>query len=156
MVGAGTTWAQFSGPNAPRLITALPLNGLLLMCIGLVACVAPARSLRAYEGKAGATAKAALSAVETARLAAEQAGAGRALAPFLSVVVSEAEGEASSVQSQFDSIQPPDPLCDRLRSRLDELLTQAASTLGDLRIAVRRGELNKLPELAGRLAEVGR
>jgi hypothetical protein len=114
----------------------------------LAACVGPARSFGAYEGKAGATANDMLSAVQTVRLAADTAARHRAFGPYLSVVINDAERDASAIQGAFDSIQPPDGSSDRLRRELDSLLAQAVSTIADLRIAVRRGELDRLAVIA--------
>src|SRR5205823_12040584 len=62
----------------------------------------------------------------------------RAFNNYLSVLIGEAEEGATSVQSTFDAIQPPDAASDNLRDQLDELLQQAVSLLGEVRIAVRR------------------
>jgi alkanesulfonate monooxygenase SsuD/methylene tetrahydromethanopterin reductase-like flavin-dependent oxidoreductase (luciferase family) len=122
--------------------------------IGLSGCVAPARTYPDYEGKAADTADTVLSAVETARLAATAAGRDDAFAPYLSVVLGEAEGDASSARGLFDSIQPPDPRSDRLRERLDRIMDQAIHGLAVLRISVRRGEVARLLQLAGPLGSV--
>jgi hypothetical protein len=108
------------------------------------ACVAPARSFGAYEGKATTTAQDALSAVETVRLAVVAAAKKDAFGPYLSIVISDAEDTATSVQGTFDSVQPPDPRSDRLRQDLDDRLQDAISVLSDLRIAIRRGETRAL------------
>jgi hypothetical protein len=115
--------------------------------------VGPARTFGKYEGKARTSAKAALSAVETARLAAQAAGEGRVFGPYLGQILGEQEESASGTQATFDSIQPPDKRADELRQRLDDLLTSAASHLGDLRVAARRGEPGTVARLAKSLAE---
>jgi hypothetical protein len=130
------------------------LTLLVLIGLGLSGCVAPARTYAAYEGKAADTADTVLSAVETARLAASAAGQNDAFAPYLTAVLGEAEGDASSARGLFDSIQPPDPHSDRLRARLDRLMDQAIEGLGRLRISVRRGGVAQLPALARPLASI--
>jgi hypothetical protein len=120
--------------------------------LALTSCVGPARSFGSYEGKAGATADDMRAAVETARLAVGVASRGRAFAPYLSVVLAEAEDDASAVEGAFDSIQPPDTRSDRLRGRLDAVLSDAVSILSELRIAARRGKFHLLPRLARPLA----
>jgi len=117
------------------------------------ACVAPARSYGAYEGKAASTAEDALSAVETARLAVTASAEHKVFAPYLSIVLSESEDAASSVQGTFDSVQPPDSRSDKLRSDLDDRLQPAVSVLADLRIAVRRG---KIAELLSKLGDLSK
>jgi len=120
----------------------------------LGACTGPVRSFEVYESKAGQTAEVAASAVQTAVLAAEAARGGKAPGRYLTQLLVEAEETASSAQGTFDAIQPPDRRADELRATLDELLDEATGTLGDLRIAARRGRLAELPELAGPLPEV--
>jgi hypothetical protein len=125
--------------------------GILLL---LGACTGPVRSDNVDEAKAGQTAEAVASAVETAGLAVDAAREGKAHGRYLTQVLVEAEEDAGSAQGTFDGIQPPDQRADELRDRLDELLTEATGTLADLRIAARRGELAELPELAAPLTEV--
>jgi hypothetical protein len=129
---------------------------LASVAIGTIGCVAPAGSFDAYEDKAADTAESVLSAVETARLAAIAAGEGDAQTQYLSVVLAEAEGDASSARSRFESIQPPDPRSDRLRAQLDGVLDRAVDGLSRLRIWVRRGAVARLPALARPLAGVSR
>jgi hypothetical protein len=124
----------------------------ILLLLG--ACTGPVRSANVYESKAGETAEAVASAVETARLAVDAAREGKAHGRYLNQVMVEAEEYAGSAQGVFDGIQPPDRQADELRDRLDELLTEATGTLAELRIAARRGELTELPELAAPLTEV--
>jgi hypothetical protein len=126
--------------------------GLLL--IVATACVAPARSFDAYEGKAVDTADSALSAVETGRLAAATAGREDSFATTLSVVLADAESEASGARSIFESIQPPDPRSDELRTQLDSILVRAVDGLSRLRITARRGEISALPRVAQPLEAV--
>jgi hypothetical protein len=114
----------------------------------LAACVAPVRSFDTYEGKAADTAEWVVSAIETARLAVSVAQEGRAFAPHLSVVLAEAEQGAGGSGDIFATIQPPDQGSARLRHELLALVTRAESVLADLRIAVRWGELDRLPDIA--------
>ena len=88
------------------------------------------------------------SAVETAALAVDAADGGKAYGRYLTQVLAEAEEDADAAQGTFDAIQPPDRRADELRSRLDELLSQATDTLAELRIAARRGRFAELPKLA--------
>jgi hypothetical protein len=118
------------------------------------ACTGPVRSSPVYESKAGQTAEAAASAVQTALLAVDAAKDDKAYGRYLTQVLVEAEEDAGSAQGTFDGIQPPDDRADELRARLDDLLTEATGTLTDLRIAARRGRFAELPELARPLPEV--
>jgi hypothetical protein len=118
----------------------------VLLLVG--ACTGPVRSSDVYESKAGQTAATAASAVQTAALAVDAAKGDKAFGRYLTQLLVEAEEDAGSAQGTFDGIQPPDQRADELRSRLDELLTEATGTLADLRIAARRGRFAELPELA--------
>jgi hypothetical protein len=124
----------------------------ILLLLG--ACTGPVRSVNVYESKAGETAEAVASAVETAGLAVDAAREHKAHGRYLTQVLVEAEEDAGSAQGTFDGIQPPDQRADELRDRLDELLTEATGTLAELRIAARRGELAELPELAAPLTKL--
>lgn len=105
-----------------------------------------------YASKGGNTAKTIVSAVETARLAVSAAARDRAYGRYLGQVLAGAEEDATAAQGTFDAIQPPDRRGDRLRAELDNLLTPTLSSLADLRIAARRGDLADLSRLAAPLA----
>jgi hypothetical protein len=121
--------------------------------IALAACVGPARTFDVYEGKAVSAAEAVRSAVETARLAVAGAEDGDATGQYLSVVLHEAEVDATGAEGAFSSIQPPDRRADELRDELETLFQDAVDTLAKLRIAARRTELEALSGIAEPLAE---
>jgi hypothetical protein len=121
---------------------------LVLLCIVPVACVASARTYSAYEADAYATASEVLAGVQTALLATEASAKGNVFATSLSVLLKDAEDQAGGAQGRFDSVQPPNEDADRLKAELDELLTEAADVLEELRIHVRRGELERLTDIA--------
>jgi hypothetical protein len=123
-------------------------TGALLLALLTASCVSPSRTDRDYELKAGNSAKAVASSVATALLGVEAARRHRATGPYLSVLLGSAEEDASSVQSQFDSVQPPSVHADAQRAELDDLLSQAVEGLAQLRITVRRGELGQLDHKA--------
>ena len=127
----------------------------LTVVLVLSSCVGPVRSFDAYEGKAADTADSVASAVETARLAVELAAQGRAFATDLSVVLTEAERDTRGSSDIFASIQPPDPSSAQLRTQLLDLIQRAESVLSDLRIAVRWGDLDLLPEIGRPLGSLG-
>jgi hypothetical protein len=114
----------------------------------LASCVAPDRTYEPYEADAVSTAEDAASAAQTALLAVDASTRGNVTQNYLSVVLEDAEADASGVQGTFDSIQPPGSEGDKLKDELDKLLDDAASVLEELRITVRRGELEKLPDIA--------
>jgi hypothetical protein len=129
----------------------------LALAVLLVAagCTGPVRSDRVYAAKAASTARAAASAVQTARLAVQQAVGGELFGRTLAQTLAEAASDAGDVQATFDGIQPPDDRADVLRSQLDGLLTPAVAALADLRIAARRGAVAELPKLAAPLPRLG-
>ncbi len=124
--------------------------------LALTACVGPSRTDSDYESKASNTVGAAISAVQTARVAVAAESKGNAPATYLSVILGESEETLSGVQGQFDSVQPPSAAADRLRTKVDDLLTQADDVLSQLRIAVRRGQLAQLPKIAAPLVKLSR
>ena len=127
---------------------------LAILLVLLGACTGPVRSTNVYESKAGATAAAVASAVETARLAVNAGSQDKAFGRYLAQVLAEAEEDADAAQGTFDAIQPPDGHADELRDQLDGLLGQATDTLAELRIAARRGDTAELAGPAAALAEL--
>jgi hypothetical protein len=110
--------------------------------------IGPARTYRTFEGKAATTAESALSRVQTVRLAADAAGEGNAFGPYVGVLISEQEDALSGLQGTFGSIQPPNARSDALRAQLNGLLGDALDHVAQVRIAARRGELDRLPAVA--------
>jgi len=137
--------------RVPRLciVVGVGVSGTMV-----AACVAPALSYGAYEGKAAASAESSLAAVRTAVLAVRTSERRRLPETYLAVVAEQAEGDATSVAGQFSSIQPPDERSDRLRDQLRPLLENAAGLLGLVRIRARRGDLDALAPVIARLTAV--
>jgi hypothetical protein len=113
--------------------------------------VSPSRTDRDFELKAGNTANAVASSVATVILGADAARRHKATGPNHSVLIGSAEKDALSVQSTFDSYQPPSQAADQLRGTVDDLLSSATEGLQKMRIVCRRGELDQLPALADAL-----
>jgi hypothetical protein len=129
------------------------------LAVSLAACVqpvGPARTFDSYEHKAKHTAETALSAVQTGRLGAQSARRDDTFAPYLAVLVSDAENSASGAQTTFDSVQPPNDKSDNLRNDLDPLLTRAVDALSQARIAARRADFNEVAEQEPKLAKSAR
>ena len=126
-----------------------------MVLVTLCSCVGPARSFDDYEGKAADTADSVVSAVGTARLGVQAAADGRAFAPYLSVVLAEAERDVRVSIDTFASIQPPDARSDALRTQLLDLTDRTVAVLSQLRIRVRWGDLAALPEVARPLDPLG-
>jgi hypothetical protein len=122
----------------------------LVACAG---CILPARSFGAYEEKAAATAETVASAVQNANLAVSLADKRDAFTPYITTLLQESEDDASSAQSTFESIQPPDDASIELADALGTILDGAVDTLGELRVAARRGRFDELPGARPALAD---
>lgn len=123
-------------------------------------CETPSFSYADYRGKVHQTATAMISAVATGQLAAGQLLAGRSTGPFADAVVTDAEKDAGSIQTALDSRQPPDSRSIALKNQVDQAVQSAVTGLGDLRIAVRRGDVSGIQqaqrELGQALRQLGR
>lgn len=126
----------------------------LLVGLALTACVGPARTQWSFDKKAKTTAEQELSAVETVRLAVDVSSKHDATTPYIAVLVADSEKIGEAVASSFDSIQPPGKKADDLRDQLDDLLTQATSTLSDVRIAARRNDVEDMTQYASALNDI--
>lgn len=129
------------------------------LVVALAACVqpvGPARTFDSYEHKAKHTAETALSAVQTGRLGTQSARRDDTFAPYLAVLVSDAENEASGAQTTFDSVQPPNDRSDNVRNDLDPLLTRAVDALSQARIAARRADFSEVAKQDPKLARSAR
>ena len=145
------------GPSSAARRALLLLTAVL--AVALAACVqpvGPARTFDSYEHKAKHTAETALSAVQTGRLGAQSARRDDTFAPYLAVLVSDAENTASGAQTTFDSVQPPNGKSDNLRDHLDPLLTRAVDALSQARIAARRADFDEVAKQGPNLAKSAR
>jgi hypothetical protein len=127
--------------------------GALVVALALSGCVGSARTTQTYEDKAVRTANDSLSALQTALLSVHTSLRGRLMQAYLETVLSESEDAFSSVQSTFDSIQPPDTgRADQLHHSLDKLLADGADGMAQLRILARRQDTARLAAEAQKLA----
>lgn len=120
----------------------------LLAVAALAACAGPSRSDDDFKHKAANTAEAMRGLIATANIVSDAAARGDVPGPYASVTLADADDDASAVVESFDSRQPPSGAADKLRDRLDPLLTNVVSVLDDLRIAARRGDLEELADIA--------
>jgi hypothetical protein len=126
-----------------------------LIAIALVAgCAGPSRTDDDYRHKVANTAESFQGYIGTVQVAVDAASRGKVPGPYLSVTLAEADDDASSTADNFDAIQPPSDEADKLRDRIDTIMQEVVSALDDLRIAVRRGEIDQLPALAAPLADL--
>ena len=131
-----------------------PFVALLACALACTACVGPSRTDSDFELKAANTAEVVASALATARLAADAAGDGKATGNYASVLIGEAEDDASAAEATFASYQPPSAQADEVRKNVDELVGEAVDGITALRITVRRGQLDRLPTIADQLEPV--
>jgi hypothetical protein len=120
----------------------------------LYGCVGPARSSAAYTDKGQSSAAASLSAVRSAELAIDDLRQDGLFAPQLSIVMSAAADDASSAESTFASIQPPDPSLDRYRNELTAVLGEATDALAAMRIDARRTDPTSMLARASTLSRI--
>jgi hypothetical protein len=131
---------------------------VVVVSVLVSSCAGSARTPTAYRLKARNSADAALSAVETATLAARLVREKRAFSTYVSVVLDSAERDATATQSTFASIQSPSRASDQLREQVNQVLNDAADAISKMRIAARRDEradllraAQSLPKLADEL-----
>jgi hypothetical protein len=130
------------------------LAGLLLLASRCVPHpVGSARSESSYVRKARTTAERARSDVATVVVAANAAGEGKGLSPFVGLVVSDAEESVDGVSGTFRSIQPPDAASAALGEQLGGILDTALEHLTAVRIEARRGTLVGLEDVAAPLQD---
>lgn len=119
-----------------------------------MACVGSARTEPDYLADMVNSSKAVVSSLETARLAADAVAQRRSTAPYTSLVMSESETDTDSVITSFSSVQPPSPELDAARAELITTMEEAASLLGDLRIAAFRDDSRTLVRIAKGIPDV--
>lgn len=124
-----------------------------------VSCAGPARTVSSFNHKAVATAEQARSSIETVEVVVDSQRRHGLPAGYVSVAVAEAEDDASSALSGFESVQPPSTRSDQVRKRTTDVVGDAVDLLAEVRIRARRGQslVGFLPELrdaAARLDEL--
>jgi hypothetical protein len=117
----------------------------------LASCAGPSRTDDDYMHKVANTAQTMQGLIGTVQVALQGAAKNRIPGPYLSVTLAEADDDASATVDTFDSVQPPSETADKLRNKLDKLLQQTTSTMDDLRITVRRGDIPALQGIANPL-----
>ena len=101
-------------------------------------CVSPAFDSGAFAANGAAALDSALSETRTTALVVAARLAGRVTHQAADVVVSQGEDAMGPVQDSFGKVDAPSRADDALRSRVVDLLDQAASAITAARVAVRR------------------
>lgn len=122
---------------------ALAILAILLFVVVPFSCrphpVGSARTTESYVAKAGTSAKAVLSAVQTTALTLDAADKG-SLSSYNAGIIGDQEDAITKTQGTFDSIRPPNNAMDEVRDQLDELMTKATDHVSAARIAAQRGD----------------
>jgi hypothetical protein len=123
----------------------------------LTACVTPATGTDSYRGKASASIEAAISEVETTRIAVDALLDDRIMVPYADVTITAAESALGTISAAFGSVQPPDdPQADELRETVTALVDAAEEAVTDARIASRRPQQAGLQDALTTLDDVAR
>ena len=112
---------------------------IVLLWAALAYCTGPPDS-HEYRRTAVQVAQAGLNAVRTAGLTGTADRDGKLVDPYESVVLDDAAGSVASAQRQLAAQAPPDQPTRRMRDQLAPLLSEAASRLGDLTLALSTGD----------------
>jgi hypothetical protein len=117
-------------------------GGLLaaLLVLVLVGCAGPTITDGGYRAKTAGALKDVSSALATAKLVEQLRQQGRMAFALVDETISEAESDASSAQSSWESRQPPTDAALKLHDQIEQPIQNAVSALEDLRIAERRGD----------------
>jgi hypothetical protein len=128
---------------------------VMLLLVLVAGCASPAWN-DDYAKKAGATADAAASSLESVRLAVENDS--KLTRPYLQTLLTETVTSLSSVDQQFSAVQPPSEEAGKVRDEITELTSDAADEVQDLLNEVRLDKIKDpdqaaadLKTLSGRL-----
>ncbi|GII06087.1 hypothetical protein [Planobispora takensis] len=124
----------------------------LSLTLLLSGCVSPAWDDHDYALKAAASAEAAASGVEMARLAVRDGD--RLMSPYVKTLLTEVSEDLSGIAGQFGGVQPPSRASDEVREELLELLSQAEDDVDGLLIELRRAGIARPAQAAARLEEI--
>jgi hypothetical protein len=150
-------WSRCSPDgNRSGAVVAPVLMLMLVLLATLTGCVGPARTDDAYRGKAATTLDAVRSSIETGIVGAHAAARHDLPAAYVSILMAEAEDDASAAQATFASIQPPSGRSDGSRRRTLAAAGDAIDLLTELRVTARRGDLQDLRRVVPRLTDAAK
>jgi hypothetical protein len=116
----------------------------VLVAVAASACTTNSPGHAGYESRAATTAERMISPVATGELLAQLGHRGNLLGPYAKTATTGALDQADEIQSAWNQVQPPDRRSERVRNELDRLLQRSTDALVDLRIAARKGDLERL------------
>jgi hypothetical protein len=126
----------------------------VLALLSVTGCVSSAPNDADYAKKAQKTVDTVTAAVGTAQLGISALRDGDAFDPYLSVLLGEAEDDASAARDTLDSVQPPGAESDQVRAQVHEVTDEALDLLAEARIAIRREDHDAVLALDAPLAGV--
>jgi hypothetical protein len=130
--------------------SALALCALLLSAVG-AGCAGPTVTDGGYRAKTAGMCGDISSSLATAKLAVSLDLKGRMALALTDESVSQAESDASSSESSWESRQPPSDAMLALHDQISGPAQDAVSALQALRIAVRRGDFDAIRTALGGL-----
>jgi hypothetical protein len=113
---------------------------LVAFDIALSACVGPTVTDDGYRAKTSGSLQVISSALATAALTMQLEQAGRMTVQLTDTSISQAESDAASAQSSWQTRQPPSTAALALHDQVQQPMQDAVSALQDLRIAYRHGD----------------
>lgn len=122
---------------AGRLALTVLIGALALAVTG---CAGPTVTDGGYRAKTAGALQDISSALSTAKLTMQLERDGRTALALTDTSISQAESDASSAQSSWETRQPPSTAALRMHDQVQQPMQDAVSALQDLRIAYRRGD----------------
>jgi hypothetical protein len=137
-----------------RTVAALAVA--LATALVVTSCVGPSRTSTDFRRKADTTVDTVRGAVQTTILGIQATDRHSLQAAYVSVLLGDAEDDASSAADTFAGIQPPNERSDRVRAVTNELVGESVDALADARIVARRGDLAELTPMLPHLRRLSR
>lgn len=152
------------GPAVPRSSSRIRRPGarqhilMVMLVMLLAACAGPTVTADGYRVKTAGALQDISSALATAALTMQLEQHGRMTLALTDTSISQAESDAASAQSSWQTRQPPTAGALVLHDQAEQSMQDAVSALQDLRIAYRRGDadgisraLNEIDKASGEI-----
>lgn len=123
--------------------------------MALAGCVGPAVTDGGYRAKTAGALQNIASALATAKLTMQLERAGRMTFALTDTSISQAESDASSAQSSWETRQPPSPAALKIHDAVQQPMQDAVSALEDLRITYRNGDDKGIGDALGEVDKAG-
>jgi hypothetical protein len=123
--------------------------------VALAGCAGPTVTDGGYRAKTAGALQDISSALATARLTMRLERGGRMTLALTDTSISQAESDAASAQSSWQTRQPPTSRALRLHDQVEQPMQDAGSALEDLRIAYRDGDAAGVTKALGEIDKAG-